>query len=375
MVKGKSVVFAALALCVAAAAPCGARGNDDAWLTDFNLRLIGLDVGVGYRGLQIFPGVDTVIWSYLGGGYEWQEYYRAPSGALIGPGALGSANAGYTRAELLGRVGIAQGIAWNDDAMRNLIEMFVFCNSRYDANQISSCETLDSSSIDDRTGTFLNTILGGLTLNVVHDDVDHKIRRGIGAELSAEWGPSWFFNTLDGNADFVRFNANTQIFLPLFDVAPDRPVNLLSAYLAENFSVDYAIGIGAAVPLVIRQSFGGRRPQTGLGYAVRGVAWGSYDTNLKAVNNLELRVNLPAIVIPDVVPGLIAFFDAGYYNQLGESGVTTPTPSGFVDSTGLGAYMNFLDLITAALYVEYRLDDVNPNGNRWSLTAEAALHF
>ncbi len=375
MVRGRFAVFAALALCLAAAVPCGARGNDDPWLADVDLRLIGADVGVGYRGFQLFPNVDTVLWSYLGGGYEWQEYYRTPSGALIGPGGLGSANPGYMRIELLGRVGIAQGIVWNDDTMRNLLEVFVFFNSRYDTNQIAPGQTLSDAMIDDRTGTFQNTLLGGLGLNGVHDDVDHKVRRGVSAELSAEWGPSWLFNTLIGSADFVRFNANTRIFLPFFDVAPDRPVNLLSAYLAENLSVDYAIGIGAPVPLVIRQSFGGRRPQTGLGSAVRGVAWGSYDTNLKAVNNLELRVNLPALVIPDVVPGLIAFFDAGYYDQLGEGGIVTPAPAGIVASTGLGAYLDFLDLVTAALYLDYRLDDVNPNGSHWSLTAEASLHF
>ena len=61
---------------------------------------------------------------------------------------------------------------------------------------------------------------------------------------------------------------------------------------------------------------------------MRGVDPGAYDTNLKAVNNLELRVNLPAIVPPDMVPGAVLYWDIGYYNQVGEAGVSAPARRG-----------------------------------------------
>jgi hypothetical protein len=369
-----SVLAAAVLLC-ASPVLSHARGSDDPWLSDVNIRLLGLDVGMGWRGLSVSPNVDTILWAYLGGGYEWQEYYREPSGALMAPGTLAGRDPVYPRIEALGKLGIAQGIAWNERTNRNLLEAFIFYITRYDAYQAPAGGTLAASSLSDRDGSFQNSFLGGLTLDNVRDDPDHKIRSGFVIEASTEWGPSWFFNTLVGNADFVRLNANARIFLPLFDVAPDRPVNLVSAYLADFMAVDYAIGIGAAVPLSIRQTFGGRHQQTGLGYAVRGVSWGSCDTNLKAVNNLELRVNLPALVIPDLVPGLLAFLDAGWYDQVGEAGTADPPPSGVLASTGFGAFLDFLDLVTAAVYLDYRIDAENLNGQRWSVAAEATLHF
>ena len=207
------------------------------------------------------------------------------------------------------------------------------------------------------------------------DNEYHKSRSGVAAELSAEWGPGFFFNTLIGDSDFLRFNLGVRAFLPLFDVAPDRPVNLFCGYLADFFAVDYAVGFAAPVPLAIRQTFGGRNPQTGLGYAVRGVSWADYDTNLKAVNNLELRLELPALYIPDLVPGIIVFLDAGFYDQVGEAGIPAPTPMGIIASTGIGISLDVLDLVTGAGYVDYRIDSENPNGGRWSLAVEASLHF
>ena len=293
----------------------------------------------------------------------------------MAPGALNGRDPGYPRFETLGRLGIEQGIAWNDRTNRNLLEAFVFSITRYDAYREAAGATLDSSSLSDKAGSFQNSFLSGLKLDDVLDNPDHKTRDGLAVEVSAEWGPSWFFNTIFGNADFVRLNANARIFLALFDIAPDRPVNLVSAYLADFIAIDYAIGIGAGVPLSIRQTFGGRNPQPGLGYAVRGVSWGSCDTNLKAVNNLELRVNLPACVIPDLVPGVVWFLDAGWYDQVGEAGVPDPAPSGIVSSTGAGFFVDFLDLITIAVYVDYRIDAENPNGQRWSPAVESSLHF
>ena len=100
----------------------------------------------------------------------------------------------------------------------------------------------------------------------------------------------------------------------------------------------------------------------------------AYDTNLKAVNNLEVRVNLLAIQMPDflagivpfVVPGALAYFDCGFYDQVGEQGFGSPSP-GLVASTGAGVYVEVPAIGTLLAYVEYRLDKENAAGDRLRL--------
>jgi len=352
-------------------------GDESAFTTDIQPRVLGVDVGIGYRGLALLPNATTTIWAYLGGGYEWMTYYRDSTGALVAPGALaaaGSPDPGFTRIEGAWRLGVEQGFTWNERTKRNLVGAFAYYRGRVDFNQIPSGGLLYASTIPDRTGLFLNTILAGFSYDDVLTDPRHKGRDGISAEVSAEWGPGFFYNTLSGNSNFMRFNAAFSWFQPLYDIAPDRPINLLNLYLGEYFSLDYAAGFGAAVPLYIRQTFGGRNQLVGLGAQVRGVDAGSLDTNLKAVNNLELRANLPAYFLPDIVPGLVAFWDAGYYNQVGEAGISAPG-SGFVSTIGAGAFLNFLDIGTGAGYAAYRLDNENADGKRFAIVLEFGLHF
>jgi hypothetical protein len=129
---------------------------------------------------------------------------------------------------------------------------------------------------------------------------------------------------------------------------------------------------GASIPLVIRQSFGGLDPRVGLGGAVRGVDSGSLDANLKAVNNLELRLSGPALFTPIIVPGIVAYVDAGWFDQVGEA-VADPA-MGFVASTGGGVFVNFFDFAQLFLYLNYRLIGTNANGDRLT-TGVSGLDF
>jgi len=361
---------------------CQADGERSSFVFDVGPRLLGVDAGIGYRGIKLLPGVDTTIWAYFGGGYEWLTYYRDLSGALVAPrelapgGLLAGKEPGFNRIEGAWRLGIDQGLAWNERTRTNLVEAFAFYRGRADFNEIKQGQLLYDSTLADRTGIFLNSIIAGLAYDDVLPDTHHKTFSGTSAELSAEWGPRFFLNTLRGDSDFVRFNATFRWFLPLYDQKPDVPVNFFSIYFGERFAVDYALGLSAAVPLYIRQTFGGRGEQfIGLGKAVRGVDKGSLDTNLKAVNSLEVRANLPAFVNPDMVPGFLFFWDLGYYNQVGESGFTGAAGSGFVSSAGGGIFLDFLDLARGAAYMTRRLTGVNGDGSVVNFMVEFGLHF
>jgi hypothetical protein len=355
------------------------------WTFDPILRLLGADLGVGYRGLSLIPGDQTTLWAYAGGGYEGEHYYRDAAGNLLSPGEIGpggapglaNADPTFNRIEAAWRLGIEQGFAWNPRTSTNLLEAFFFYRGRYDLNQAASGALLTLpalSTLADRDSSILNT----LQIGFGYDDMltsTHRTRNGTSAEMTAEWGPPWFFNTIQGQSDFVRFNATFTWFSLLFDAAPEERLNIFSVYLGEYFSADYAVGLnGTPVPLSIRQTFGGRIQNTGLGAQVRGVDKAAYDTNLKAVNNVEVRANLLAIPMPDflagivpyVAPGVLAYFDCGVYDQVGEQGISSPSP-GFVASTGAGVFVEVPGFGSLLAYVEYRLDRQNAAGDRLRL--------
>ncbi|HET6450079.1 MAG TPA: BamA/TamA family outer membrane protein [Spirochaetia bacterium] len=358
----------------------------DPWTFDYILRLFGADVGVGYRGLSLVPGYQTTLWAYVGGGYEGEHLYRDPTGAIPSPDSLSSsADPSFNRIEGAWRLGIEQGLAWNPRISENLLETFLFYRGRYDLNTAASGSLLAQaplSVLPDRDASLLNTLQLGFAYNDLNTN-GHRVRDGVLAETTAEWGPSFLGNTIQGDSDFIRFNANLTWFAPLYDAAPDRRLNLFSVYVGDFLSADYAVGLnGTQVPLYVRQTFGGRTQDTALGAQVRGVDKGAYDTNLKAVNNLEVRVNLPAIpsqgiaaailprvlsdLVPNVVPGVLAYVDTGLYDQVGEPGITAPA-SGFVASTGAGLYAEVPGFGSVLAYFEYRLDHANSQGDRLRL--------
>ncbi|MGO9308822.1 MAG: hypothetical protein ACLQDL_07355 [Spirochaetia bacterium] len=370
-------------LCVLLPVRADETAGQGPWTFDPILRLLGADLGVGYRGLSLIPGQQTTFWVYGGGGYEGEHYYRDAAGNLLSPGEIGpggtlaNADPTFNRTEAAWRLGIEQGFVWNPRTSTSFLEAFLFYRGRYDINQAASGALLTLPSpadLPDQGNSLLNTLQAGLG----YDDMltnTHQVRDGTSAEMTAEWGPPWLFNTIQGNSDFVRFNGTFTWFLKLYDAAPQRPLNLFSVYLGEYVSADYAVGLnGVPVPLYIRQTFGGRTQNTGLGDQVRGVDKGAYDTNLKAVNNLEVRVNLPAIAAPDfvagifpyAVPGLLAYFDCGAYDQVGEPGISSPG-SGLVAATGAGVFVEVAHFGSLLAYVEYRLDQANAAGDHLRL--------
>src|SRR5208337_2835481 len=239
---------------------CWADGEGSSFAFDIGPRLLGADAGIGYRGIRLLPNVDTTIWAYLGGGYEWMTYYRDHSGALVAPrelapgGLLAEEDPGFKRIEGAWRLGIDQGLAWNERTSTNLVEAFAFYRGRLDFNEIKQGELLYDSTIPDRTGILLNSVIAGLAYDDVLFDRHHKTYSGTSAEMSAEWGPRFFLNTLKGDSDFVRFNGTFRWFLPLYDQKPDEPVNFFSVYLGDRFAVDYALALSSSVPLYIRQT-------------------------------------------------------------------------------------------------------------------------
>jgi hypothetical protein len=329
----------------------------DPFTFDMEFDWIGLGVNVGYWGCSLLPALDTVFRAILVGSYD-----------LPGFDPASSAHAG--RLVLRGSLEVDQGFLWNKREQANLLECFLACKTRFEQNFDDPVveELTFASALPDCERLFQNSIIAGLEWKDIHRKHPHRVFSGMQAEISLEWGPLFLFNGDVGGADFLRFNCSFRGFLPLFDLDPDNPFNAFSAYAGLFAAVDYVCGTG--VPLNIRQSFGGRSPRKGLGFALRGLEDGRLDTPLKAVANTEVRFNLPALADPSVIPGLLVFFDAGYYNL-----VDAPV-SGFIFSTGAGVTLSLFDAVNLCFTTQLLLNHTKATGEIWTpVYFEFVWHF
>jgi len=343
----------------------------------------GLDLKLDYRLPSIVSGLDTIAEMTAGAGFEKETFFRDANGNPItypnyATALTGSANPNesvYDRAQAISDLGLRQGIIYNPALSRNLIEGFLFYRFHYDhyfAEPGSAGGLIFSSPFPDRNQILSNSFMGGLDYDTLQYDKLHKTYQGIYAETSLEWAPGFLFNNL-GGADFVRWNFNGKVFKTLYTSTTAKGMNNFSLYAGEFFSADYATG--SSVPIYVQQTFGGRTLRFGLGGdAVRGFEVAAWDTKLKMVNSLEIRALGPAILLPSIVPGLYAFFDAGYFN--GYYGAPAPaTSSGFLASTGVGVYLVSLDLADVTALIAFPVYGQRIDKAPYNISFHFSLHF
>ncbi|RPJ08198.1 MAG: hypothetical protein EHM28_04955 [Spirochaetaceae bacterium] len=339
----------------------------DPFLFTLGVRLLGVDIGLGYIVSDTSSGdPDTILWAIAGGGYEWLNFFRDPNneeydGSYM-PGIYDPEESPYY-VRVGGRfdLGIAQGILFNKQPGHNLFEAFAFYRIRYDfpLDNTEVTELLFDSSPPETDGLFQNSVIAGLTWHDLDTSDPHLTINGIYAETSVEWGPEWLMNDLAGRADFLRFNLTAKGFLLLFDIAPREKLNLLSGYAGFFFAADYCLG--DTIPLNIQQTIGGRNSRWGLGYAVRGYEDARFDGQLKAVLNLEYRMNISQfnIGLGNVTPGIVIFFDSGYYDYVYYDN------SGFLFSAGAGVYINLLGFTSLTFYTAFPFSRELAAGGWW----------
>jgi hypothetical protein len=321
----------------------------------------GLDLKATYKGLTLVEGLDTILFAKAGGGYEDRLLFRDPSTGEPYADRNDTSQEtqfGYVWADFQWELAFIQGILPKEGG-GNLLEAFAYYRGRFDTMLEGAGTT---PAFPDWDGLFYTGFMGGLSWNGLGQD-RHGVKSGIYAEASAEWGPGFLNADL---ADFWRISAEVSGALPLFDLPGER--NVLSAYLADFVAADYADG--TAIPAYVNQSFGGRDLRDSLGTCVRGYAFTAYDTKLKAVNNLELRLNGPAFGSDRLYPVAYAFLDSGYYQ--GYSGaIAAADDSGCLASVGGGFALNILDIAQLGIAVAWPLAE--KTSFWWS--AKLFLHF
>ena len=357
------------------------------FLWGLDLLPTGVDITLGYKGFRILPGRDTLLQVTAGGGYESFNLYRYADGSPALPGSQ------FDKMEFNAWIfkwepGIRQGFLWNRKLDRNLLEGFLFYRGRYDiyrdgrviwGTPVAEAQQIVQEHTDyqaalvfvDSEGVWSNSLFTGISLDMMDGNKNHQTKQGFYGELSLEWDPYLPDAAWKTDVDFLRFNGTLKGFYTLFDAAPDREKNLFSVYAGDHFSVDYAAGHN--IPMFVMQSFGGTRPRTGLGRTLRGFEEYTYDTRFKMVNNIEIRANLPALRLKSAVPGVVSYFDSGYYsNYFGDPGVLK---SGFLCSTGFGVYLNLLGVDYLRIYLHFPLVGERVDGKKMTVDVNLGLHF
>ena len=346
----------------------------------FGITPTGVDVSFTYSGIELVENLNTYAFFKLGGGYEERVFYHAIDGSILDDTTVITDPYEYKRRMINGQweAALYQGLTWNERTGDNLLESFLYYRGRYDNYNYSApaygttVPYLFSSDFTDRNGLFGNSLMLGVCLKDLTED-SHQVQKGIYGEISAEYGPSWLGNGIFGDTDYWRLNFQVKGFLPLFDLDEESEKNSLSVYIGDFFSVDYSGG--SSVPVYVVQSFGGKKLRKGLGGSLRGFDKYAWDTRFKAVNNLELRVNGPAIVHPKLIPILFTYFDAGYFTGYQTAPGTFDDASGFLCSAGAGIAINAFGIEHVRMSFDFPLYGQRHDRENWFLDLDFGLHF
>ena len=405
------VIAAILLLCLSLLSPAGVEAEEDGEkkdlffyrITDVRRYFVwgwdfiptGIDVTIGYELPPWFAGVDTILQATLGGGYDGFGTFRAfdyTPNTPLDPAETADPNGNLelNSPNFQWQAGIRQGILWNQELDRNLLEAFLYYRGRYDRyldgrhywgsdeTQIAAIESSHENwqrdyEGSDAYGIFGSSLLTGIAYDALRFDRRSKAYNGTHAEASFEISP--YFPSVLGASDFWRLNFSTKTFWILYQGRPHTEKNWFTIYAGSYFSIDYA-DARRQMPLYVMQTFGGTKPRKGLAHAVRGFEDYSWDTQLKIVHNLDLRFNLPVIYSTrgrDLLPGLILYFDLGYGSRYWRDPLDTR--GGFLGSTGVGVYFGILDFVYAQLYCHFPLIGQRIDGAPFALDIDIGLHF
>jgi hypothetical protein len=327
-------------------------------LLRWDVRFWGGDVALGWKGWDLLPGVDTVLWASAGGAWQKNLYFAGPDDADVSdPDAVsyGNWNADW-------RFGVAQGILFNPAQDRNLAEFLLLYRGKYhhytDDNGVLS-------GLPERDGLLQNSIFTGLLFDNTVEDKPSLNSRGIYAVLSAEFAPEWLANDALGLSDWWRLSLIVTGYQPVLDT------RTISIYLADRVLFDRVFG--EQVPISVLGSIGaltkvpiGSNPLRALGGSLRGVYDSRFDGYLKLINNFDVRLHFPAwTLFKTATPMAVAYFDAGLYDKM--TGELQLDPVYCAAGLGVGLYAWGFDFIFYGTYF------LNENRLSWELGMGA--HF
>ncbi len=354
-------LVAVLCLCVT----FGLSAESAQWEFRFAPRFWGATVAGRYMlSPPTIEGVETSVTGLLSSAYEGAGYYRNPDGSFYSVPQHGSqvAAVGFARYDLVWQIGLQQGILPRYEVTADRAVTFVTYQGQFNHPFSDEEKLFFASPRPETEGSLRGSVIGGLAYSVVTTDEVTRARRGVAAELAVEWGPAFLHNRVLAIADYNRSTLSAHGYLPIYRAEPDGDRNRFSAYLAGYGAIDWATG--PHIPLAVRRSVGGRSPRPGPGGSVRGYGAGRFDATLKVIGNAEIRLHLPAIVVPQVIPGFVLYTDAGYYLDTERTSPVDEENAGVILSSGAGFFLDLFG-VEFVFYTNYLWTQGDVTGKRW----------
>lgn len=336
----------------------------------------GADLQLNYQfGSELLPTTAEIG---TASGYLNTPYFRDPdNGSLYRGQKIGyepEAAPYFSRTLLRWNTGIQQSLMYDPETEIETAAAFLrYVGYReWHIRDEENEQLIFESSVPEADGQLLNTLRFGVDLGHVEVSDVTTSRQGWDTQFVGEWGPSFLGNDHIGEADFSRVGAQVRGFVPLHESEPrimensdgeHTKLNSFTLYAGAFAAGDYAWG--SRVPLSARRSI--LRPlddRSGLGGTVRGYESGRYDATLKVGAGGELRAVLPAIGRPDILPGLVAYVDGGFWRGL-EEAPADEREWGTALASGAGASISLFDLATLVFYSRWALDEKLVDGSRW----------
>lgn len=345
-------VHACFILLMLLARPYPVPGEDVAGLPaappleyDFSLRTYGADIDVNFGFLSHFTGSWTQLHTRIGGGWQQEGFHRNPDGSLFFADEKDDIQlARHNRIETGARIGVVQGISWNEQLEQTDWRGYVLVGSSYEFHIRDELinQLIFETDYQDNERSLTNRIATGALRDRVHK-TEHKVD-GFNQEISLEYGPWWLGNRAMGAADYVRLHARHVHYVPLFTDG---------LYLVNGTYIDRLWGgwaEGTTVPLNARASFGGWKSRSGLGDTARGFESGRFDADFKLANAMDIRYRAVHLESLNTRLGILGYWDIGYYRGLRDAPEDSEYNVGWVSSNGIAASITVLDTYTLVLY-------------------------
>jgi hypothetical protein len=300
-----------------------------------SLGIAALGVRIGVQNLEILPGAPSIAEAWLYGGYLPSSYWRDAEGGRLDPGDAGfKGRTSFWTWQARLSVGLNLGLLYSDEREKNALSLDAYYNMRFRKN-IDNGAFIFYSTEANRAGFWENSFFLGINIDLTKADDDKALMHGLRSSVSAEWAPGWDWNRTFGQADYVRLDGSFQGYLPIVSSGA------FCCCVADRFIADGLFG--SAIPYDQRcvanvgpYAYGAQLSATG--WAVRGIAAGRFDSNLKLINNIDVRFTFPSLFGRVCIPEIAPFFDMAACDDLdnrprfGKDGIYT---------TGIGAYLHF----------------------------------
>jgi hypothetical protein len=309
-------------LSLAFVAPLMAEGSFSAWTPGFGVRLFGLDLNFTSVAEDLLPLGKTELLAEFGGGYLSRGYYRLSRTERSDDprGKLSCVDADMW----------LRGTQYLDKASRLRAALFLRAQSLSNLGSgAAEPGLLQASGLPEARGSFET----GAGAAFGYTDMKRATASGQEIGWKADLSYEWSFELYPAGPERATVNEvalEFSGFLPLLDT------DIVSLSLCEHILGSALLGLPPEHRL---SSIGGNRylPYAALGGLVRGVADNYGDGGYKVGDNLELRLEFPAVFKKIVIPGITLFADAGYAGYSGDDpGVFRTSAGAFATLRALG---------------------------------------